>query len=428
LSDFDAIIVGGGLAGLTTAYLLAKADAEVLLIERGNFAGAKNMTGGRLYSHSLEKIIPGFAGEAPVERRIIREKISLMTDDSSVTVDYYSPGLTLPGQDSYSVLRADFDQWLAGKAEDAGAQIVTGIKVDDVLRENGQVFGIIAGGDEMTAGVTVLADGVNSLLAQKIGLRAELPPHQVAVGVKEVIELPAGVIEDRFQCPSGEGSAWLFAGQPSGGKVGGGFLYTNKESVSLGVVCTLSDLITGAATLPRLLENFKNHPSVAPLVVGGKMIEYSGHLVPEGGLDMAPRLFDAGVLTTGDAAGFCINLGYTVRGMDFAVGSGECAAQAILAAKQAGDFSAETLGCYKTALDESFIMKEMNMYRKFPHFMENTPRIFAGYPEMASDLMNQLFVVNGRDQRHLYQKAGRSLKTVGALNLTLDALKGVRAL
>jgi electron transfer flavoprotein-quinone oxidoreductase len=428
LSDFDAIIVGGGLAGLTTAYLLAKEGAEVLLIERGNFAGAKNMTGGRIYSHSLEKIIPDFAGEAPVERRITREKISLLTEDSGVTVDYASPGLAVQGQDSYSVLRADFDQWLAGKAEEAGAQMVTGIKVDDILLENGQVRGIIAGGDEMAADVTVLADGVNSLLAQKMGFREELPPNQVAVGVKEIIELPAAVIEDRFQCHGGEGTAWLFAGQPSGGKVGGGFLYTNKTSVSLGVVCTLSDLITGAATLPQLLENFKNHPSVAPLVTGGKMIEYSAHLVPEGGLTMLPQLFGAGVLVTGDAAGFCLNLGYMVRGMDLAIGSGECAARAIMAAKREGDFSAESLSRYKTALDESFIMAEMNLYKKFPHFMENTPRIFAGYPEMASDLMAQLFIVSGQQSQPLYKKAGSSMKTVGALNLILDALKGVRSL
>jgi electron transfer flavoprotein-quinone oxidoreductase len=428
LSDFDAIIVGGGLAGLTTAYLLAKESAEVLLIERGNFAGAKNMTGGRLYSHSLEKILPGFAGEAPVERRVTREKVSLMTGDSSVTVDYFSPGLAQPGQDSYTVLRADFDQWLAGRAEAEGAQIVTGIKVDDILIRDGQVRGIVAGGDEMEADVTVLADGVNSLLAQKLGLRAELPPQQVAVGVKELIALPASVIEDRFQCRTGEGTAWLFAGQPSGGRVGGGFLYTNKESVSLGVVCTLSDLIAGNATLPQLLENFKRHPAVAPLVEGGKLIEYSGHLVPEGGLAMIPRLVTDGALIVGDAAGFCINLGYTVRGMDFAVGSGEYAAQAILQAKQAGNFSAESLDAYRSALEESFIMQDMRLYHKFPHFMETTPRIFAGYPEMASDLMAQLFVVDGQRPQPLYKKAGRSLKTVGTLNLILDALRGVRAL
>jgi electron transfer flavoprotein-quinone oxidoreductase len=428
LSDFDAIIVGGGLAGLTTAYVLAKEGAEALLIERGNFCGAKNMTGGRIYSHSLEKLIPAFAREAPVERRITREKISLLTGDSSVTVDYFSPALGLSGRDSYTVLRSAFDQWLAGKAEAAGAQIVTGIRVDDILWRDGKVIGVIAGGEAMEADVTVLADGVNSLLAQKSGLRAELPPHQAAVGVKELLELPASVIADRFQCRNREGTAWLFAGQLSGGKTGGGFIYTNKESVSLGVVCTLSALVTGSATLPQLLENFKRHPAVAPLVEGGKLIEYSGHLVPEGGLAMLPRLWTHGALVVGDAAGFCLNLGYTVRGMDLAVESGICAARTILWAKQVKDFSATALGAYKAALDASFVMQNLNLYKKFPQFMETTPRIFFGYPEMADDLLRQLFIVDGQPPQPLRRKALRSLKKVGALNLLRDGLKGVCSL
>ncbi|MDR1321087.1 MAG: FAD-dependent oxidoreductase [Gracilibacteraceae bacterium] len=428
MSDFETIIVGGGLAGLTTAYILAKEGVETLLIERGNFAGAKNVSGGRIYSHSLEKVIPGFAGEAPLERRITREKISLLTADSAVTADYFSPGPGAPGRDSYSVLRVGFDQWLAGKAEEAGAQIVTGIKVDDLLLRDGNVRGVAAG-DEMTADVTVLADGVNALLAKKLGLRAKLSPAQVAVGVKEVIELPAAVIEDRFQCGGEEGTAWLFAGQPSGGKVGGAFLYTNKESLSLGVVCTLEGLAAGVTTLPQMLEDFKGHPAVAPLLAGGKTVEYSAHLVPEGGVDMVPRLFTGGALVVGDAAGFCLNLGYTVRGMDLAVGSGDCAARAILQARRAGDYGAGTLGAsYQNALNDSFIMKDMKLYRKFPHFMEKTPRIFSGYPEMASDLMARLFVVDGEPSRPLYKKVASSLKGVGALNLMLDGMKGVRSL
>ena len=209
---FDAIVVGGGIAGTVTAFLLAKKGLEVLLIERGNYSGSKNMTGGRIYSHSLEKIMPNFADEAPVERKITSEKISLMTEESNFTIGFYSEMLGVQGSDSYSVLRGKFDQWLAEKAEDAGVSIITGIRVDDLIVRDGKVCGVVAGEDELESDVTILADGVNSLLAQKLGFRGELQPNQVAVGAKEVIELPQSVIEDRFQCNGDEGTSWLFAG------------------------------------------------------------------------------------------------------------------------------------------------------------------------------------------------------------------------
>lgn len=429
MSDkFDAIIVGAGVAGSIAGYILAKEGLDVLIIERGNYAGSKNMTGGRLYSHSLEKIMPNFADEAPVERKITREKISLMTEESNVTVDFYSDLLGVQGSDSYSVLRGEFDQWLAEKAEEAGAQLIPGIRVDDLIVKDGKVCGVIAGEDELESEVVILADGVNSLLAQKLGFRDDIKPHEVAVGAKEVIELPQKVIEDRFNCNEGEGTAWLFAGSPSAGRVGGGFLYTNKTSISLGIVCTLSDLEKSEKTVPQMLEDFKNHPAVRPLIKDGKMTEYSGHLVPEGGLSMIPKIIGDGVLVVGDAAGFCINIGYAVRGMDLAIASAEAAAKAVLHAKEKSDYSEATLAKYKELLDDSFVMKDLTLYSKFPHFMEHTPRIFNEYPRLAADVMADMFVINGEPSKPLMKNMVKHLKKVGVMNLVKDGIKGVRSL
>ena len=128
---FGAIIVGGGLAGCTAAIVLAKAGVDVLMIERGDYCGAKNMTGGRLYGHSLEKVLPGFASEAPIERVVKHEKISMMTAEGSLDIGYNSPKLSSENENaSYTVLRAKFDQWLAEKAEEAGANIVPTIRVE----------------------------------------------------------------------------------------------------------------------------------------------------------------------------------------------------------------------------------------------------------------------------------------------------------
>jgi electron transfer flavoprotein-quinone oxidoreductase len=426
---FDAVIVGGGIAGSVAALMLAREGLEVVVVEKGSFAGSKNMTGGRLYSHSLEGIIPDFAAFAPVERRVVKERISLMTETASTMMEYTSDRLAHKGADSYVVLRGVFDRWLMEQAEAAGAMSVTGIRVDDFVYHDGRVAGISAGGEEMLADIVILADGANSLLVEKCGLRkTKISPHQIAVGAKEVIGLDEKTIDDRFGLNPGEGAAWLFAGYPSGGVAGGGFLYTNKDSISLGIVVTLSEFEKSEKSVHRLMEDFKNHPAIRPLIKGGKLLEYSGHMVPEGGYNMIPCLHSDGVLVVGDAAALVINTGYTVRGMDLAVSSAVYAAKAAIAAKKEGDFSSASLSRYRKSLDESFVIKDMKQASRFPHFMENTPRIFNKYPEMADEIMGNVFVVDGGTPESMLSKLMGPAKKVGLLTLIKDGIKGVRAL
>ena len=425
---FDVIVVGAGLAGNTAAYIMAKAGLEVLVIERGETIGGKNVTGGRMYSHSIERIFPDFAKEAPVERKITKERISFMTEDSATTVEYAADKLGEQGKATYSICRAHFDPWLAGKAEEAGAMYVTGIRVDEVLVRDGKVCGVIAGGEEMLSDMVLLADGVNSLLAQQLGMKKELDPSQVAVGVKEIIELDEEKINDRFGAASNEeGTAWLFAGDVSGGNIGGGFIYTNKNSLSLGIVTTIADI--GRVDLaPRdMLERLKNHPVVAPLIKGGKVVEYAAHLVTEGGYDMIPTLYRDNVLVAGDAAALVMNLGFTIRGMDLCIESGRLAAETIIAAKEAGDYSAATLSKYKTAMDNSFIIKDMQHFRKMPKFIENH-RIFEQYPKMMDEIMSDLFIMYGQKPEKFKKKAMAAVKKVGIMNLLKDGMSGMGAM
>ena len=148
-TDFDAIVVGAGLAGPVAALELARAGKSVLVVERGNFAGAKNMTGGRLYVHSLRNVFTDDElADAPFERKIVRERISLMAPDATTTIDFSSDAMDGEETASYSVLRAPFDQWLAAKAEDAGAEFIYGIPVEGLVKdEGGKVRGIRAGED-----------------------------------------------------------------------------------------------------------------------------------------------------------------------------------------------------------------------------------------------------------------------------------------
>ncbi len=431
MADFDAIVVGAGLAGSVAAYELAKAGKEVLMVERGNFAGAKNMTGGRLYAHSLKKVFPDFEKEAPLERKICHERISLMTGDSNFTIDFSSDAMEDESQASYSVLRGPFDQWLASKAEDAGAEAIYGIPVESLIRdESGKVCGIKAGEDEITAEVVILCDGVNSLLAQEAVVYSKPPASQIAVGVKEVFELDEQTIDDRLLCNPGEGAAWLFAGDATHGVFGGGFMYTNRTSISLGVVAGIEACASTANATPvyQMLEDLKKHPAVAPLIKGAKVVEHSGHMVPEGGINIMPPLIGDGVMLAGDSAMMCINLGYMVRGMDYAIAAGQMAGQQAVKALDAGDTSKAGLQGYVDALEQSFVLKDLRQYKDEPAFMENFDRMFNGYPVMVRDIMNSMFVVDGSPVTPMKQNVMPIVKRMGIMNILKDVRGAMKAL
>ena len=428
-ADFDVIVVGAGCAGSVAAYVAASAGKSVLMVERGNYAGAKNMTGGRIYSHSLKEVFPDFEQEAPLERKITHERIALMDSESAMTIDFTSPELAREGADSYSVLRGPFDQWLAEKAEEAGVEAIYGIPVEELIKdESGRVIGVRAGEDEITGQVVILCEGTNSMLAERCLGNPRPKANQMAVGIKETFELPASTIEDRFLTPEGEGAAMLFVGDCTNGHVGGGFMYANKESISLGLVATISTTAEQDMPVYQMMENFKNHPMVAPMIRGAKMVEHSGHMVPEGGYNMIPRYIFDGCLLAGETAGFCMNLGYQVRGMDFAVASGRMAAEAACEAIDKGDTSAAGLASYKTKLEDSFVIKDLQTFQAWPATMEHWDRMFTEYPTMVREIFNGLFAVDGKPQQHLAKRMMPIVKKRGLFSLFKEIRKAVKAL
>lgn len=422
---FDVIIVGGGLAGSAAALELARNGVDVLVLERGRSSGSKNMTGGRLYGHGMEKLIPDFAAKAPIERIVTKERVSLMTEQGAFTMDYDSTKLKDPTCASYTVLRAKFDPWLAAQAEEAGAMYVLRTRVDNLIKKDGKVIGVESGGEMVYADAVILADGVNSLLAQRAGLKKELGPSQVAVGVKEVVKLDEQTVSDRFGLQKGDGASWLFAGYPTDGAVGGGFLYTNRESVSLGIVATISDIEHSQASVPEMVERLKNHPTIKPLIEGGARGEYSAHLVPEAGFNMMPQLYGDGVLVAGDAAGFCINLGYIVRGMDLAIESGRLAAQAILEARKKNDYSSSSLSRYRALLDDSFVMRDLSHYKDAPQLMENH-LMFETLPQIADEAMGAMFEVDGSAKAPLMKEIKGIVSNHGGFKPLLKVAKKAR--
>ena len=420
---FDVIIVGGGLAGSAAAYTLAGAGKKVIVIERGASCGCKNMTGGRLYGHSLRRLIGDYEKFAPLERRITKERVSFMTGDSATTLAFSNKKLGGRNAASYSVIRADLDKWLAAEAEKRGALYINGIRVDDLTIRNGKVCGVRAGEDCLEANVVILADGANSLLAQKAGLMKRQSSAEYAVGVKEVIKLPPEVINERFGLEDDrEGAAWMFAGEPTKGGIGGAFLYTNRDSVSLGLVATVGDIGYSDTGIAAMLEEFRANPLIAPLIADGELLEYSAHLVPEGGYGMMPKLCGHGVMVVGDAAGMVMNLGYVVRGMDLAIESGRLAAETYLELADRHDFTPKAMSLYRKKLEHSFVLHEMRRHRTAPRAFANR-NVFTRLPKLAEGAMNAMFTVDGDNTAGLAMKILAVAQKYGFAALIRDLLQ-----
>lgn len=426
---FDVIVVGAGLAGCAAAYKLAGEGLQVVVIDRGPYPGSKNLSGGVLYGRILHELIPNYWEEAPVERYIVNDIVTFMTDQASFNVDYKEAGFGKPPFNGFSVLRGKFDRWLGEKAEAAGAMMVPGIRVDKLMRDGGKVIGIVAGEETMLADVVLAADGANSFLAQEAGLRGPFNTGHLAVGVKELIGLPREVIEERFHLSGDEGAAYGVVGFATRGVAGGGFLYTNKESLSVGLVMHLDELMERKLKPFDVMEDYLAHPMIAPLIKDGKLLEYGAHLVPEGGVEMMPRLAMDGMLVAGDAAALSVNNGFVVRGMDLAIGSGMLAAETILEARANKDFSAAALGAYQTRLENSFVMKDMRTYMRAPHFMKN-PHLYGQIPEMLTGLMHEIYDQDTEPKGHMVPTLMDSAKHSGLslFDLAKDGMNGARAL
>jgi electron transfer flavoprotein-quinone oxidoreductase len=426
--DFEVIVIGAGVAGCVAAYQLARQGRSVLLIERGEAPGSKNLSGGVLYSRGIQQVFPGFLEEAPVERRITRNYINFLNADSSVAIDYKDARLADP-VNAVTVLRAKLDPWLAEKCEEAGALIMPGVRVDRVLTEGTRVVGVQAGDDELRSKVVVAADGVNSFIAKEAGLREKEPQNHLAVGVKSVVSLPRETIEARFNLTGDEGAAFAVVGDCTEGVGGGGFLYTNIDSLSVGIVVRLDDLTAKKKVVTDIFDHFLEHRFIAPYLEGGELVEYGCHLVAEGGLDMVGEIVTDGMVVVGDAAGLTLNTGLTVRGMDLAAGSAVAAAEAIGTALDAKDVSKVGLAGYREKLFASYVGQDMKTYAKAPSFLE-AERMYKQYGELLANVLYGAFNLDNQPRQHMVKVARKSMarSPLKMRQLVRDGIAGARAL
>src|SRR5438270_734172 len=270
---FDAVVVGAGPAGSAAAITMAKAGLQVALLERGQKPGSKNVMGGILYNHYLEEIVGEAWKDAPLERPIIEERRWMMTQEAYIGLDYKNLRNRAKPH-SYSVLRARFDPWFAEQAEKAGAMVVAETVVDRLIVKNNRVVGVATGrGDDLYAEVVVVCEGIGlgtGLLEKTMingqPLRRKLRPNEVAMAAKEIMQLEPGLIEERFNCEPGEGCTIECFGDSTMGMSGFMFIYTNKDTLSVGGGALLSEFNKTLRSPNDLLEQFKNHPAVKPLL------------------------------------------------------------------------------------------------------------------------------------------------------------------
>lgn len=419
-------MIGAGLAGLSAAHTLAKAGRTVLVLERGTYPGSKSITGGRLYLKQIKALMPDLwnVKDAPFERFVNNEIFTFMKEDSSVNFELSSGDIKKKPPQSCTVLRATLDQWLGAKAEESGALIVTKTKADEILRKQNGIV-VKADMDEVPAKVAILAEGSNHQIATKLKLCKVPEARYYATGVKEIIELPEETINERFNLEPGEGAAQLFLGAVTKGMKGGGFLYTNKESISLGIVIGVDAAMAGKIETHKLFDDFKTHSAVRKLVKGGKTVEYSAHTIPEGGYSQISRLYDDNILVAGDAAGFAMNMAYTVRGMDTAIASGHYAGLAAHKALERNNFSRESLKQYEVMLRNSFVFKDMHNYRNMVKFMEN-PRIYSEYPYIICDTFERLMKFDATSKEGLKDLMWEELKKLKCWSILKDLWSAFR--
>ena len=430
MTDTDIIVVGAGPAGSCAAIAAAQAGKRVVLIERGPFPGSKNMYGGVIYPRILDELLPNWFEHAPIQRWVVRRSTMLLSDTGALNIDYRSNAWGQAPYNGATAYRPDFDNWLAQQAVAAGAELICSTTVTGLLRDaQGRINGITTDrpDGDLTASVVIACDGVNSFIAKDAGLYASVDASNYTLGVKETLSLPKSVIDERFGVRDNQGVDIEILGGTSGVN-GGGFIYTNLDTIALGVVLKLPKLSAQKKRPEEIIAELKRHPAIAPLIEGAEVIEYSAHVIPEAGLDMMPKMVADGLLVAGDAAALCLAAGIWLEGVNFAMASGMYAGQSAAQAVTAGNTSASGLQSYTKKLNETFVLKDHKKLRKIPHLVLSD-RVQHKYPGFVTGIVERMFRVENphpkpgvrRILREERKKAGISF-----MDLIRDALTGLK--
>jgi electron transfer flavoprotein-quinone oxidoreductase len=384
-------VVGAGPGGSAAALTLARKGVNVRLLERSKTPGESNVSGGVLYGdftkgYGLVDLLPDFEAKAPLERKVVSHEVNILSAPDARGGSYHRYRLhgdsilsrlglftveIQTGHD-HTVMRGEFDRWLAGTAVAAGAELITETPVRGLITETDgrqgaqdeeagegapQVLGVKTSRGDIRSKLVIDCSGVTSNLVEMAGLRQKLGPRQLYHAIKHVYRLPKEDIERRFKLGVGEGRAINCFGDFMQGVSGSAFIFTNRETLSFGVVASVDSMVRAfterfdqVGTLHDVLQAFETHPYAAELLEGAELLEVSAHNIPRGHVAMLKKPYASGYLPTGDALGAFIKIGPLFDGMRRAIASGIMAAESYLLASETGSFRASNLSRYKDML------------------------------------------------------------------------------
>ena len=391
--DVDVLFVGGCIAGLSGALHLAnliKAHNEkvgrtgegdalnevmIAVLEKAAFVGSHGISGAVMDPIALQELVPDFLEKgAPLEGAVTREEVCLLTRSGRIKSPMTPPPLNNHG--NYVVSLSRLTEWLGTLVEESGVDVFPGFAGTEVLYEDDRVIGVRTGdkgvdadgqhkanfepGIDLHAKVTVFGEGsrgsLTKTLIRKFNLDEGKNPQSYVVGVKEVWEIPEGRIQP--------GDVIHTLGYPmKSNTYGGGFIYSMRDNkVSLGLLTGL-DYEDPFLDPHREFQKFKNHPYVANLLIGGKLLQYGAKTAPVGGYFSVPKLTFPGGLLIGDSASLFVS--QKIKGIHGAMKSGMLAAETVFEALLRNDFSQAQLDRYRNALTESYVGKELYKVRNF---------------------------------------------------------------